>query len=507
MHWSDEIVDKLIKRGGEHVIETGTSISGIPHIGNASDVIRGDCVRKALEKMGVKAELIWVSDDSDPFRKVPAGMETLKDYIGFPVKDIPAPDGSGKNLVEHLANPFIEDLKKFGVNPKIYSGTELYRRGMLLEQIKTSFEKKEKISEILNKFRREDLSEEWIPWTPVCEGCGRISTTKATGLDGLKVSYVCETTKVSGGTAEGCGHTGISDAEKGSGKLPWRVEWAARWARFKVTCEPFGKEHAAPGGSYDTSKILCEEIFNWDAPAPVIYEFFTLNGAKISSSKGNVIDLKKWLTISQPEILKYFMYKRLQKSRDINLRMLPNLNDEYDLSEKAFFNGEENDSTQLYQLSQVGEPKRLNVPFTLCSVLSQIATIDEVAAKISKMGYTCFDENKLKERIRLAGNWVEEYGPEYLKFELNNEEESKRIFNEQVDEIKNTLQILTKELDEINDSSLYHKRIYEVARENGVEPPQVFTAMYQILIGKEKGPKAASFLQSLGKEYLEKRFI
>ena len=69
MHWADTVAEKLIKRkeetGDEPVIETGTSISGIPHIGNASDVIRGDAVRRALADKGVSADFIWVADDSE----------------------------------------------------------------------------------------------------------------------------------------------------------------------------------------------------------------------------------------------------------------------------------------------------------------------------------------------------------------------------------------------------------------------------------------------------------
>ena len=82
MHWSDEVADRLSLTGKKAVIETGTSISGIPHIGNASDVIRGDSVRISCAQRGIDATLIWVSDDMDPFRKVPAGMERLKDYLG-----------------------------------------------------------------------------------------------------------------------------------------------------------------------------------------------------------------------------------------------------------------------------------------------------------------------------------------------------------------------------------------------------------------------------------------
>lgn len=76
------------------------------------------------------------------------------------------------------------------------------------------------------------------------------------------------------------------DIKSGNGKLTWRVEWAARWKIFGVTCEPFGKDHAASGGSYDVSSVISEEIFNYEAPYPVPYEWITLDGEAMSKSHG-----------------------------------------------------------------------------------------------------------------------------------------------------------------------------------------------------------------------------
>ncbi len=76
------------------------------------------------------------------------------------------------------------------------------------------------------------------------------------------------------------------DIKSGNGKLTWRVEWAARWKIFNVTCEPFGKDHAASGGSYDVSSIISKEIFDYEAPYPVPYEWITLDGEAMSKSHG-----------------------------------------------------------------------------------------------------------------------------------------------------------------------------------------------------------------------------
>ncbi|MFH1722625.1 MAG: lysine--tRNA ligase [Candidatus Altiarchaeota archaeon] len=511
MHWADEFAEKLISKGKTHVIATGTSISGIPHVGNASDVIRGDAVRKALDEKGADVTLIWIADDSDPFRKVPKGFESLKEYLGFPVHDIPDPLDCHSSFVEHFVSPFLDDLHSFGVTPGNFSGTQMYRKQELLSEVRIALEKRKEIAEILNKFRTTPLPANFIPWNPICEKCKKISTTRPTKVEIDIVSYVCEDTDVAGGGVQGCGHEGASDIKKGLGKMPWRVEWAARWHRFKVTCEPFGKEHATAGGSYDGSKLISEKIFDWPAPMPVIYEFFTLNGAKISSSAGNVVTLSDWLKIAEPEVLKYFMYKRLQKQRDIVLGKISNLTDEYDEAEQVFFDlieGEEK-LKRHYLLSQVGKPKKLLVPFTLCAVLAQLIPdlkIEKIKKRLSRSGYDGFDEDRLVKRLTLAKNWLNQHGPDYLKFTLIDDQEAEKRRGELDDLQRKGLALLIPELGKDLKAKDLHKQIYETARSLDLAPPMLFSAIYQVLIGMDRGPKAAMFLLSLELEFLEKRF-
>jgi lysyl-tRNA synthetase class 1 len=517
-HWADEIAVELERRGGRQVIETGTSISGIPHVGNASDVIRADAVRKVLEERGVSVKLIWVADDSDPFRKLPKGMESLREYLGFPVYDIPDPCGCHKSFVDHFAKPFLSDLSEFGVHPKPYSGVELYRSGRLLDEIRAALKKRDVIRGILNRFRKIPLPESYIPWNPICSKCGRISTTHAQSWDGENiVSYSCTGVDPEVQSADlrdvvGCGHHGESDITNGFGKLPWRVEWAARWHQFRVTCEPFGKEHATVGGSYDTSSLISSGVFKWKPPLPVVYEFFTLNGEKISSSKGNVITLGDWLGICEPEVLKFFMYKRLQKQRDIKLDSVPGMVDEYDHGERIYFDiegeseGSEDKLGRMYKLSQVGEPELLQVPFTLCAVLAQLPKVDlnRVRVRLESMGYERFSLKKLEKRINAAGGWVGRYGPEHLKFTLL---EDPNGISEPLSQLqKKGLAVLAGQLKGRWTPEAFHKVIYNTARGVGLEPDELFTAIYTSLINKRKGPKAASLILSLEPDFVVNRF-
>jgi lysyl-tRNA synthetase class 1 len=188
--------------------------------------------------------------------------------------------------------------------------------------------------------------------------------------------------------------------------------------------------------------------------------------------------------------------------------MLPNLTDEYDEAERIYFKKQEGDGglAQMYQLAQVDEPGYMNVPYTLCAVLSQVASEEELEKKAKQMGYDGFDIKLLKERVRLAGKWVAIHGPEYLRFTLLTPDESAAKLQMLDEKQRVALRDVALAVGENADPKTLHKRIYEIARGVDLEPQQLFLAIYTVLIGKERGPKAASFCLSLGADYLGKRF-
>ena len=49
------------------------------------------------------------------------------------------------------------------------------------------------------------------------------------------------------------------------------------------------------------------------------------------------------------------------------------------------------------------------------------------------------------------------------------------------------------------DEKVLSQLVYDAAAEAGVENTVLFTATYMALIGKEKGPKLAGFMNTLGK--------
>jgi len=59
--------------------------------------------------------------------------------------------------------------------------------------------------------------------------------------------------------------------------------------------------------------------------------------------------------------------------------------------------------------------------------------------------------------------------------------------------------------EDLTDVELNNK-IYEIATNIPIEPKMLFGAIYQVLIGKESGPKAAAFINALEKDFIVERF-
>ena len=521
-HWIERIADDLKEWNVEkHVIASGTSISGSIHIGNSCDVFIANAVGKQLKEMGEKSETIWIADDHDPLRKVPHPLpESYDKYLGMPYSNIPCPDGCCDSFVEHFEKPLLDVLDDFGIELTPKSGFEMYKDGTYDESIRISLKKADKIREIFNKYREHPLAEDWLPYNPICDECGRVNTTTAYAYDESQdeISYKCE-----------CGHDGTMNITSGNGKLTWRVEWAARWKIFGVTCEPFGKDHAASGGSYDVSKVISEEIFDYKAPYPVPYEWITLNGDAMSKSQGVFFSPKQWLEIGPAESLNYFIFRsKPMKHKDFtpNMAFLDFI-DQFDKVEKVFFSEEEAPSEKegkkfkkIYEIAQIRKDESLpfRPPYRFLTVAYQIVgdnseKIFEIVKKNSQLTKTF--ENKefsdltekelgeFNQRINNVKNWLDNYGPKFVKFQVMKKIPRLELADEQKAFLIDLANLLEEK--EFNSAETLHDEMYEVLNSHGLKPQKGFQAIYKMILGQKQGPKAASFILSLDKNFVIKR--
>jgi len=510
MHWADVLADELLKEDKKHVLATGITPSGPIHIGNMREVLTTDAVFRAVVNKGGDAELIYIADDFDNLRKVyPFLPKTYEKYVGMSLSEIPCPCGKHKSYADHYLFSFLDSLKELGINPTVYRANEMYKSGMYEESIQIALDNTDKIKKIIEKISKRQLPKNWIPFNIRCEKCGKITTAKAELYDYPYVEYSCE-----------CGYDGRVDIKKGGvGKLPWRIDWPARWKILNVTFEPFGKDHGAAGGTHETGVAIAKEIYNYNPPKYTIYEFILLKGkGAMHSSKGTALSAEEMLKMTPPEVLRFLLMNNQANKHiqfDPGLGLL-NLVDEYDQLERVYFKEEEEikgmkDLEKTYELSQPYEiPKKIpfQLPYRHLVTLIQIGKnwkdVKQILLRTNQIpkDLSKEDEKHLKQRAEHAEYWLKNFAPDMLKFEVKKKLPSVKLDSNQ----KKFLETVVETLSSIPwEAENIHNAIYESCEKQKIPIKMVFAAIYQIILGQEKGPRAGFFLSNLDKDFVIKR--
>ncbi len=514
MHWALTFAERIISQRGEkkeYVCESGVTPSGHCHIGHFREAITTSLVALALKDIGYNSSHIYIWDDYDRFRKVPSNVpENYSDYIGLPIYKVPDPEDCHDSFADHFMEPFEKSLSEAGMEPDFLRASEQYRAGVYRDNIKISLDKRQKLIDLLNSQRGgEKLSSDWYPVSVYCPKCGK-DTTKITSFDGdYALSYSCK-----------CGFSETADIRKANYiKLKWRVDWPSRWAHFDVDFEPYGKDHGTTGGSADTGFKIIQEIFEKPPIVGATYEFVSLKGAsgKMSSSIGNVVLPRDILSVMEPDVLRY-LFVKTKPAKELKLSLdldFLNVYDEFDRVESTYFNNEEVNKREkydkLYEFSNIWgyKSKPSQPPFRFLSVLVQITSdAQRIIDILKKEGHVSKDLSeadieRIETRIKLAENWVKLYAPEMVKFELLDTPPELELTSDEKKGLSLISDLLEKE--DLTDVEL-HNRIYEISKSIPLEPKKLFRAIYQVLIGKDSGPKAAAFINALEKEFVIKRF-
>ena len=505
--WIDDVARRVVEREerlnrGLKVfrVECGIGASGIPHIGSIGDCLRSYGVKLGIENLGYKSELIAYSDDRDGLRKIPVGLpKSLERYLGMPVTDIPDPFGCHGSYGEHMSSLLIEALEKVGVEFRFISATEAYKSGLLDEQIHKILVNSEKVKKIVSEMAGLNKPPDWVPYWPVCENCGKIYTTHAYKLlpNERKVLYRCE---FSFKNVKGCGFEGEASYVRGEGKLPWKGEFAARWAALGIVFEARGKDIET---SFQINRRISKEVLGFEPPLSILYEMFLdKSGEKISKSKGSKLTPQQWLKYSPPELLRFLMFKRFKGTRSLSVQDIPIYMADLESNLKKYYNlesiGDKRERENIkrlieysYFLRKVPKPLKLHysdvlgVVRTLPWHINEKAMVNE-AYRILSECFEISDKERVLDLIRFAGKFhVEIEGVE---------RKSIAIPQNHVPVVKEFLHRLKDELnaDEINDL------VFRVAREYEVKPKDLFKTLYLLIIQIPSGPKLGKLLKSLG---------
>ncbi|HLC50047.1 MAG TPA: lysine--tRNA ligase, partial [Candidatus Nanoarchaeia archaeon] len=441
--------------------------------------------------------------------------EEFEKYIGMPVTDVPDPDGNFKSYAERFKAEYFEVIDEFlTTKMEKFSMREEYKKGNFTSYIKKIMEKIEDVKEIQNRYRTNPLKSSWSPWTPICDSCGKIVTTHTLGIENGIVKYECQDYEFETTTAKGCGHKGENDPLKGNGKLLWKSEWAAQWARWKVVSEGAGKEYQVPNSAWWINGEITEKVLNYPMPEPIFYEHITIDNQKMSASVGNVVYPKDWLEVASPELLRLFYNKRLMTTRSFSWKDLPNLYDEYDkiaeicLGKTVLENKkEEAHYKRLFEVSCGKDAKKpIDMSFSHAAVIAQTFPDEEEMIKgLEKTGhYDKNDHDRIFERFNKVKLWLKKHAPEDVKFEVQKHVSKDITITDNEKKALHETASLLKEND-YTEQTLFEE-FYAVATRHKVKPAEFFRSAYRVLLNKERGPKLAPFVLALGKEKAAKLF-
>jgi len=516
--WVDRIVEEILRETPEgmrirHVINDAKTPSGHIHVGSLRGVILHDCIYRGLAAAGAEVEYLYGFDDLDPMDDLPSYLgEEFRAFMGMPLCQIPSPGPGAESYARYFAREFIEIFTAAGCRPKVYWTSELYRQGLFNEAIRTVLDRTEEVREIEREIRGSRRLEGRYPLHVICERCGRIGTTSVIGWDGQEVTYECRPDLVA--WAQGCGYQGRRTPFNGNAKLPYRIEWAAKWQVLGVTVEGAGKDHFTRGGSHDVAAAISTRIFGYPVPYPIPYEFvLTGGGRKMSSSRAVGVFAREIMGVLRAELVRFLMVRNHPRKPiefDPEGETVPRLYDEYDRAAAAYFGEiEDPDLARTFFYARIeGDPPRcFRMRFTKVAFLLQMPNVDLYAEAAKEKGapLTAEDERELEQRVEDARKWLKTYAPEHYRFTVQEGlppaasqlSPRQREFLERLARILEEREWAGEEL---------HGRIHALKEEMGLAAREAFAAIYLVLLGKDSGPQAGWFLAALDRAFVIQRF-
>ncbi|MDP7506293.1 MAG: lysine--tRNA ligase [Candidatus Woesearchaeota archaeon] len=512
LHWADQAARKVVGEHGDkdkYTVAAGITPSGTIHMGNFREIITQELVKRGLESLGKKVRFIYSWDDFDVFRKVPKNMpkkELLKSLLRKPITTVPDTFGCNHdNYARHNEIELEKDLPAVGISPEFIKQSKMYGECKYAKGIKKALESKDKIKAVLDKTRKEPLGKDWLPVSVFCEKCGKDTVSKIEYKGDFSLYYECE-----------CGHKDTFDfRKKGIAKLGWRTDWAMRWDFEKVNFESAGKDHFAAGGSFFSSKEICKKVYDYDGPSGIRYEWISIKGqGQFASSSGLVITLKEMLEVYEPNIIRWFFAStRPTAEFDISFDLdVLKYYEDFDRCERIYFKKEEVDEKELgkqkriYELSSVELPKK--IPFQpgfrhLTTVLQVYEKDVKKAAEFFKEDLkTKEDKERFEVRCNCVLNWLEKYAPEEFKFSVQ-EKVNVKLDDKQKEALHKAAEVLKKS---VKDDKELHEKFYNICQELEMKPGEFFKAAYLVLLNKERGPRLASFILTVGKKKVAELF-
>jgi lysyl-tRNA synthetase class 1 len=439
-----------------------------------------------------------------------------------PLAHVPAPPGSSASSYARyfVGELFMGTFRGLGVEPEIYWMSELYGDGSMDPWIRRALDAADLVRDIYRRVSNVERPPGWLPLAVICESCGRIGTTLATDWDGQTVAYACKPDYVAWAT--GCGYSGRVAPFGGRAKLPFNVDWAAKWSHFDITIEGCGKDLATKGGSRDRSDAVSREVFRREPPVNVPYEFLNVGGRKMSTSKGSGAAAHEMADLLPAELIR-FLFLRHKPRRALEFDpegdAIPGLFDEFDRVAAAAagrpVRGElPPDPERIFQASLVdsgadlaSEAARFRPAFRHLALLVQVAGVDLDARVAAEKGEPLTDAERaiVDQRAAVARAWLDGFAPERYRVAVREDLPAEVTGLTEVQSLFLADLADGAEAERPSGGDAWQDLIYRCGQRRGVSSRDTFAAVYAAFLGRDNGPRAGWLLASLDAGFVAQR--
>ncbi len=499
-HWSEWLAEQVIEEKEEpYIITGGMTTSGPVHFGTLCEVLFPQAIKIALEKKGKKATYYFVADILDAFDSVPASAmqyeKELSPHLGKPLCDVPDPTGKSRSFGDYYLDEARVLMKKFGVDAIVLRANEEYDSGKYDEYAIFYMEHLEETRKIVEDSSGKSEKKDWSPIMPICENCGRVSTTRVTHYKAGQFEYSCDKDVK---YTKGCGFFGKGCISERNYKLTWRLDWPTRKMIMKTSIEGAGMDHHTKGGSVDTSNAIIRQLFKKEPPIEYKYGFILFNGKKYSKSKGTGMGITDISSLLPPEVIKYML---LLPEWEENVDIVPT--SERFLETIYKFETASKIDPETPDISRADRKKA--IAFGLCTPklawkasFLDVLLYHQLYSDWNKVAELTGDHDGVAYLRPYIEEWVKrDFLPEDYRFKYQPGAHTPG------DNVKKAIALLNPGMDAL----AIHNAIHDFASQNGIETKTMFCELYQALIGKERGPRAGKLIAALGVERVKKDIL
>ena len=475
---------------GYVLFETGYGPSGLPHIGTFGEIVRTTMVRNAFAALtDMPSKLFAFSDDMDGLRKVPDNVpnpELLEKHLGRPLTAVPDPFGTHESFGHHNNARLRAFLDQFGFDYEFQSSTDCYQAGRFDATLLEVLENYEAVINVILPTLGPERRATYSPFLPLCPKTGIV----------LQVPVIARDADAGTITYEGDAGAKIETPVTGGHcKLQWKADWAMRWLAFDVDYEMSGKDLI---DSVKLSSRICK-VLGGRPPEGFTYELFLDEaGEKISKSRGNGLTVEEWLRYAPNESLQLYMFNSPKKAKRLFFDVIPRHVDDY-LTFLGKFADEE-DATRLENPAwhiHAGQPPgpEAHVTFGLLLNLASASNTEDPAVLwgfISRYAADATPETApiLDRLVEHAINYYRDFVKPNKKYRAPTHMERAAL-----EDLVSSLEALPSGAE----AGDIQNEVYEIGKRHAFEDLRAwFKALYEILLGRDQGPRMGSFIALYG---------